>query len=216
MEEENKAKIKVVNANKSFKTQQVLKDVYIECNAGEITGIVGRNGSGKTVLFKAICGLLVLDSGEIWIEGKVRKRAEILKEAGVIIEEPAFLSNYSGYKNLELLYMINHKRDKKYLESILAEVGLEPKSKKHVGKYSMGMKQRLALAQALMEKPKIFILDEPFNGLDNQGVEEMRQLFLRLKAEGCTVLVASHNAEDIRMLCDHVYSMDGGVLSMVR
>lgn len=216
MEEEKKIKIKVVNANKSFKAQQVLKDVCIECNAGEITGIVGRNGSGKTVLFKTICGLLVPDSGEVQIDGTVRKRGEILKEAGVIIEEPAFLRNYSAYKNLELLYMINHKRDKKYLEGILETVGLDPKSKKHVGKFSMGMKQRLALAQALMEKPKIFILDEPFNGLDNQGVEEMRQLFLRLKKEGCTILVASHNAEDIRMLCDHVYHMDGGVLSMAR
>lgn len=216
MEEEKKIKIKVVNANKSFKAQQVLKDVCIECNAGEITGIVGRNGSGKTVLFKTICGLLVPDSGEVQIDGTVRKRGEILKEAGVIIEEPAFLRNYSVYKNLELLYMINHKRDKKYLEGILETVGLDPKSKKHVGKFSMGMKQRLALAQALMEKPKIFILDEPFNGLDNQGVEEMRQLFLRLKKEGCTILVASHNAEDIRMLCDHVYHMDGGVLSMAR
>lgn len=216
MEEEKKVKIKVVNANKSFKTQQVLKDVCIECNTGEITGIVGRNGSGKTVLFKIICGLLVLDSGEVQIDGNVRKRGEILKEAGVIIEEPAFLRNYSAYKNLELLYIINHKRDKKYLEGILETVGLDPKSKKHVGKYSMGMKQRLALAQALMEKPPIFILDEPFNGLDNQGVEEMRQLFLRLKTEGCTILVASHNAEDIRMLCDHVYNMDGGVLSKAR
>ena len=102
------------------------------------------------------------------------------------------------------------------MEGILETVGLDPKSKKHVGKYSMGMKQRLALAQALMEKPQIFILDEPFNGLDNQGVEEMRQLFLGLKAEGCTILVASHNSEDIRMLCDHVYNMDGGVLTIVR
>lgn len=213
---EKKVKIKVINANKSFKTQQVLKDVCLECNAGEITGIVGRNGSGKTVLFKTICGLLILDSGEIQIDNEVKKEAEILKKAGVIIEEPAFLSNYSGYKNLELLYMIHHKRDKKYLESILEMVGLDPKSKKHVGKYSLGMRQRLALAQALMEKPEILILDEPFNGLDNQGVEEMRQLFLKLKAEGTTLLVASHNAEDIRILCDHVYNMDGGILTKVR
>lgn len=105
--------------------------------------------------------------------------------------------------------MIHNKRDKKYLESILEMVGLDPKSKKHVGKYSLGMRQRLALAQALMEKPEILILDEPFNGLDNKGVEEMRQLFLKLKAEGTTLLVASHNAEDIRILCDHVYNMDG-------
>lgn len=206
---DKKVKIKVINANKSFKTQQVLKDVCVECNAGEITGIVGRNGSGKTVLFKTICGLLILDAGEIQIDNEVKKEAEILKKAGVIIEEPAFLSNYSGYKNLELLYMIHNKRDKKYLESILEMVGLDPKSKKHVGKYSLGMRQRLALAQALMEKPEILILDEPFNGLDNKGVEEMRQLFLKLKAEGTTLLVASHNAEDIRILCDHVYNMDG-------
>ena len=216
MEEEKNVKIKVINANKSFKNQQVLKEVCLECNAGEITGIVGRNGTGKTVLFKAICGLLILDSGEIQIDGKIKKGAEILKNTGVIIEEPAFLRNYSGYKNLELLYMIHHKKDKKYLEEVLEKVGLDSASKKHVGKYSLGMKQRLALAQALMEKPDILILDEPFNGLDNHGVEEMRKLFLELKEEGITLLVASHNAEDIRILCDHVYNMDGGVLSMVR
>lgn len=167
-------------------------------------------------MFKAICGLLVLDEGEIQIDGVKKRNTEILKQAGVIIEEPAFLSRYSGYKNLEYLYMIHHKKDKQYLEEVLLQVGLEPKSRKHVAKYSMGMRQRLALAQAIMENPEILILDEPFNGLDNRGVEEMRALFLKLKEEGKTILVASHNAEDIRVLCDHVYQMDGGVLSVVR
>lgn len=215
-EAEKKVKIRVDHAGKSFKSQQVLKDVCLTCMTGEITGIVGRNGSGKTVLFKAVCGLLLLDSGKIEVDGMPRKQGELLRQAGVIIEEPAFLGSYPGYKNLELLYMINHKKDRKYLEDILEQVGLERRSKKHVRKYSMGMKQRLALAQALMEKPDILILDEPFNGLDNQGVEEMRRLFLKLKAEGVTILVASHNAEDIRILCDSVYNMDGGVLTKVR
>lgn len=213
---EQETKIKVIHANKSFKKQKVLKDVCLECLKGEITGIVGRNGTGKTVLFKAICGLLILDEGEIQIDGMKKRNGEILKNAGVIIEEPAFLSHYSGYKNLELLYMIHHKRNREYLEDVLSQVGLDPKSKKHVVRYSMGMRQRLALAQAMMENPEILILDEPFNGLDNRGVEEMRILFLKLKEEGKTILVASHNAEDIRILCDHVYNMDGGELSAVR
>lgn len=187
----------------------------MECGQGEITGIVGRNGAGKTVLFKAICGLLSLDSGEILIDGEKRKR-DVLPSAGIIIEEPAFLKNYTGMQNLEYLYMINHKRDRSYLEGIMERVGLDPRSKKHVGNYSMGMRQRLAIAQAIMEDPAYLILDDPFNGLDQQGVEEMRGLFLELKRDGKVILLASHNAEDIKILCDRVYGMEAGKLTVKR
>lgn len=209
--------IKVINGSKSFGNHQVLKEVNITCSKGGIYGIVGRNGSGKTVLFKCICGFLNLDSGEIYIgDKKMKKDINMLNGAGVIIEEPSFLRNYSGYKNLEFLYMIQNKRDKKHIYEVLEQVGLEPASRKHVGNYSMGMRQRLAIAQAIMENQEILILDEPMNGLDNHGVEEMRKLFLELKEQGKTILLASHNREDIEILCDEVYEMDGGVLQKRR
>lgn len=212
MQEQNKS-IKMVDVNKSFGKIKVLNDICLKCNQGEITGIIGRNGAGKTVLFKIICGLMRADSGEIIVNGIPRKKqSEILKSAGIIIENPAFLRNYSGIKNLEYLYTLNHKNDKFYLEQVMKKVGLDSKSKKHVGKYSMGMRQRLAIAQAIMENPDFLILDEPFNGLDGHGVVEMRNLFLELKQEGKVIIVASHNAEDIKVLCDHVYEMEDGIL----
>ncbi len=210
-----KISVKVIGANKYFGKTQALCDVNMECNQGEIVGIIGRNGAGKTVLFKAICGLLSLDSGEILINGEKRK-TDMLPSAGIIIEEPAFLKNYSGMRNLEYLYMINNKNDRAYLAYMMGKVGLDAKSKKHVGKYSMGMRQRLAIAQAIMENPDFLILDEPFNGLDNQGVSEMRELFLELKKEGKVILLASHNSEDIKILCDRVYSMEAGKLTIVK
>ena len=209
--------IKVKDVCKYFGKTQVLDHVNMECRQGEITGIIGRNGAGKTVLFKIICGLLSLDSGEILINGIKRERqADVLPSVGIIIEEPAFLKKYSGIKNLEYLYMINNKNNRQYLESIMGKVGLDPKSKKHVGKYSMGMRQRLAIAQSIMEEPEFLVLDEPFNGLDIHGVNEMRELFLELKKRGKVILIASHNSEDINILCDNVYSMESGILNVIR
>lgn len=209
--------IKVKDVCKYFGKTQVLDHVNMECRQGEITGIIGRNGAGKTVLFKIICGLLSLDSGEILINGIKRERqADVLPSVGIIIEEPAFLKKYSGIKNLEYLYMINNKNNRQYLENIMEKVGLDPKSKKHVGKYSMGMRQRLAIAQSIMEEPEFLVLDEPFNGLDSHGVNEMRELFLELKKRGKVILIASHNSEDINILCDNVYSMESGILKVMR
>lgn len=203
--------IKVDNAVKKFDKYIVLDHVNITCNKGEICGIVGRNGSGKTVLFKSICGFVKLNEGTITVNGKVMgEDMKVLKKAGIIIEEPGFLRNKSGMKNLEYLYMINNKRDKKYLRSVMENVGLDPYSRKKVGKYSLGMRQRLAIAQATMEDQDIIILDEPMNGLDNHGVQEVREYLLQLKKQGKTILIASHNREDIDVLCDKVYEMDNG------
>ena len=202
---------KVDNAVKKFDKYTILDHVNITCNKGEICGIVGRNGSGKTVLFKSICGFVKLNEGTITVNGKVMgKDLRVLKKAGIIIEEPGFLRNKSGMKNLEYLYMINNKRDKKYLRSVMENVGLDPYSRKKVGKYSLGMRQRLAIAQATMEDQDIIILDEPMNGLDNHGVQEVREYLLQLKKQGKTILIASHNREDIDVLCDKVYEMDNG------
>ena len=203
--------IKVDNAVKKFDKYTILDHVNITCNKGEICGIVGRNGSGKTVLFKSICGFVKLNEGTITVNGKVMgKDLRVLKKAGIIIEEPGFLRNKSGMKNLEYLYMINNKRDKKYLRSVMENVGLDPYSRKKVGKYSLGMRQRLAIAQATMEDQDIIMLDEPMNGLDNHGVQEVREYLLQLKKQGKTILIASHNREDIDVLCDKVYEMDNG------
>ena len=198
--------IQVNNVSKKFKSQVVLKDITLQCRKGRIYGFVGYNGSGKTVLFKCICGLLYVDAGEIRVNGEKIGR-EMIKNAGIIIEEPAFLGNESGRKNLELLYMLRHKRDKKRIADVMQMLGLNSESKKTVRQYSLGMRQRLGIAQAIMEKPDILVLDEPMNALDKNGVEEMRRLFLKMKSEGKLILLTSHNREDIEILCDEVYEI---------
>ena len=194
----------VNHVTKSFKEETVLKDVVLSVPKGKICGIIGRNGSGKTVLFKCICGLLQVDKGDIQVDHR---------QIGAIIEEPGFLGQYSGRKNLELLASISGKKIPNY-QKILKMVGLLEAGDKKVRKYSMGMKQRLGIAQAIMEDQNIIILDEPMNGLDNAGVEEMRKLFLNLREQGKTILLASHNRDDIEILCDVVYEMDHGILSL--
>ena len=203
--------IEVKNVYKSFENIEVLHDVSLQADKGSICGIIGRNGSGKTVLFKCICGFLQIDRGEIQIEGKaVGRDKSTLSNLGIIIESPGFLRHYSGYKNLEFLMGLNGKADREKINAVLDLVGLAKQKNKKVGKYSMGMRQRLGIAQAIMEEQNILILDEPMNGLDNQGVEDIRKLLLKLKEKGTAILLASHNQEDIRQLCDFVYEMDSG------
>ena len=205
--------IEVQNVVKRFRDQVVLKNVSISFEKGKIHGIVGRNGSGKTVLFKCICGLMHPEEGVILVNGKrVGRDVDMPEDIVAIIEAPGFLPNYSGYKNLRFLANIRRKIGKEEILNVLKTVGLDPESRKHVGKYSLGMRQRLGIAQAIMEDPEILILDEPMNGLDNAGVQDIRALLLELKAQGKTILLASHNHEDIAALCDTVHEMDGGVL----
>lgn len=205
--------IEVQNVVKRFRDQVVLKNVSISFEKGQIHGIVGRNGSGKTVLFKCICGLMHPEEDVIFVNGKrVGRDVDMPEDIGAIIEAPGFLPNYSGYKNLRFLANIRRKIGKEEILNVLKTVGLDPESRKHVGKYSLGMRQRLGIAQAIMEDPEILILDEPMNGLDNAGVQDIRALLLELKAQGKTILLASHNHEDIAALCDTVHEMDGGVL----
>lgn len=210
----------IIEVNEVFKKYDdatVLDNVSLEIEKGKIYGLVGRNGSGKTVLMKCICGLIKPTSGEVKVAGKtVGKDVDIPEDIGVIIETPGFIPNYSGFKNLKLLASVRNKISNEEIRKSMEIVGLEPKSRKHVGKYSLGMRQKLGIAQAIMEKPKILILDEPMNGLDNQGVADMRKLFLKLKEQGRTMLVASHNREDIDVLCDEVYEMDHGILTTER
>lgn len=208
--------IEVKNVSKSFKGIPVLNDINITCRSGKIYGIIGYNGSGKTVLFKCICGFLHVDSGEISVNGRVMgKEMDMLEHAGIIIEEPGYIRNLSGYRNLEYLYRITHKKDPAVIHSIMLKVGLDPQSRKKVCHYSLGMRQRLAIAQATMENQAILILDEPMNGLDKDGVAEMRKFFLEQKGMGKLILLASHNKDDIELLCDEVYEMDHGMLQKV-
>lgn len=207
-------RIQVEHLSKEFDGQVVLNDVSIELQTGKIYGLIGRNGSGKTVLMKCICGFLRPTSGRVKIDGQELINDEKrFDDFGIIIESPGFLPHYSAFKNLILLSVIRGKCDKKRIAEILRLVGLDPDSNKKVAKYSMGMKQRLGIAQAIMEYSNILILDEPMNGLDNQGVLEMRKLFMALRNEGKVILLASHNREDIESLCDEVYEMDAGILS---
>lgn len=177
--------ISVRNVSKSFRESKALDAVSVEFEAGKIHGIIGRNGSGKTVLFKCICGLMYPDSGEIEVEGKrIGKDVDIPQNVGAIIEAPGFLPTFSGYKNLSFLANINCKIKKEEIMQALELVGLGNTGKKHVGKYSLGMRQRLGIAQAIMENPDILVLDEPMNGLDNRGVDDIRALLLSLKEKG--------------------------------
>lgn len=203
----------VNNGTKSFKNQEVLSNINIVFESGKIYGIVGYNGSGKSVLLKCICGFFTLDSGEIEINGKkLKKDIDMIQDAGVIIEEPAFLKEYSGKRNLEFLYSIRNKLNPEVISKAMRLVGLDENSKKKVKNYSLGMKQRLAIAQAIMENPKILLLDEPMNGLDKNGVQEIRELLLDLKKQDKTIVLVSHNQEDIRVLCDELYEIENGML----
>lgn len=208
--------IEITNLCKSFKDTKVLNDITIKIKKGNIIGIIGRNGSGKTVLFKCICGLISPTKGTVKINNKILgKDIDIPNNIGAIIENPGFLPNYNGFKNLKFLAMIKNQISNEHIKDTIKLVGLNPDSKKHVGKYSLGMRQRLGIAQAIMEDPDVLILDEPMNGLDNDGVQDMRKLFLKLKEQGKTILLASHNKEDIEVLCDEVYMMDKGILTQI-
>lgn len=211
------AAIEVKNVTKTFGDADVLRDVSVTWEKGKIHGLIGRNGSGKTMLMKCICGFVPVTKGAITVlDQAIGKNQKIPGNLGIIIETPGFLPNYSAYHNLKFLANISGKADKARILDCIRAVGLDPKSKKRVGKYSLGMRQRLGLAQAIMENPALLILDEPMNGLDKDGVLEMRQYLLALKEEGKTILIASHSAEDIDVLCDTVHEMDKGKISQVR
>lgn len=213
----DKSGIIIDNLTKEFKNQVVLKNVNATLEMGKIYGIVGRNGSGKTVLLKCICGLLIPSAGTVMVDGKiVGKEIDYPQNIGFIIESPGFLSKYSGLKNLKYLASIRGKVKEAEIRDCMKLVGLNPDDKKYVGKYSLGMRQRLGLAQALMEAPDILILDEPMNALDNNGVEEIRGVLLRMKEQGKLIIIASHLREDIDILCDEVYGIDAGNMKIIR
>ena len=206
--------IEIHNLSKIINDITILNNISVNFQKGKIYGIVGTNGSGKSMMFKAICGLINSTKGEIKVFDEVIKDGSFPKSTGIIIENPGFLPQYSGFKNLKILASINNVVSDEDIKNVISLVGLEPNDKRAVKKYSLGMKQRLGIAQALMEKPKLLILDEPMNGLDEDGVKLIRDILLGLKKESVTILLASHNKEDISELCDEVYKMKKGVLSV--
>ena len=205
------------NVSKTFQDKTVLQKTDLTVESGTITGFIGRNGSGKTVLLKLICGLMLPTTGTVTVDGvQVGRDRDFAPDAGVLIETPSFINYESGLRNLRALAAIRRKISVEQVKDAICLVGLDPEDKKRVGKYSLGMRQRLGIAQAIMEDPSLIILDEPMNGLDKEGVEEMRVLFSNLRGEGKTILLASHSAEDVDLLCDAVYELDNGAMERVR
>ena len=204
--------VKLENICKKFNNETVLKDVNSDFHYGKIYGIVGKNGSGKTVLFKTIVGFIRPTSGHVYVKGKeIGVDADFAEDVGLIIETPGFLSQYSAYKNLEFLASIRNRISKQQIKDAIKVVGLDAESPKKVGKFSLGMRQRLGIAQAIMENPDLIILDEPMNGLDKNGIHIVKEVLKNLKKEGKTIILASHYAEDME-ICDEVYEMEDGIL----
>lgn len=205
--------IEVKNVAITINNKKLLNNINLSLEQGKCYGFIGRNGSGKSLLFKTIAGLLPLQTGEILIENKSIKEQMILKNAGIIIESPNFINSMTGLENLKMLAQIQNIIKPNDIENILNLVGLNPELTQKYKHYSLGMKQRLRIAQAIMENPQYYILDEPFNGLDEQGVQDIREIIILLKKQNKTILLTSHDERDIIFLCDKVFKLEGGTIS---
>lgn len=192
---------------------EILKDINLRLEPGKIYGVIGRNGSGKTMLMKCLCGYVLPSKGEVVYNGqRIGKDIDFPESIGIIIENPGFVPVYSGYRNLKLLASINKRIETDVIKETMKKLDLDPDMKKPVKKYSLGMRQRLGIVQAIMENPKVLILDEPFNGLDVDGVEQVRKILKDMRSEDRIIFLSSHIREDIEILCDEVFSMEKGKL----
>lgn len=210
-------KLKVINYTKIIKDRVILDNVNLDLESGNVYGFFGRNGSGKTMLFRAITSLIHPTEGDVLIDSKSIIHDDFdLSQIGILIEDPGFYPHLSGFENLEMLYTINNKKDSDYINSVLDRVGLLDAASKKYKEYSLGMRQRLRIAQAFMENQKIIILDEPTNGLDEKGIEIIYNLVLEEKKKGKLILLASHNKEDLKMLCDKIYSVRDGKIEELK
>lgn len=198
--------IQVENLGKRYGQITIFEGVHLRLRSGMIYGLIGENGCGKTTLMRCICGFTRPNSGKVIVLGKtIGKDVDFSPSTGIILDSSGFLPNYNARQNLNLLADISGKADLTRIDAVIRLTGLDPDSKKTVGKYSLGMCQRLGIAQAIMENPQVLILDEPFNGLDKEGVADIHKLLKELKQQGKTILLASHNAKDISLACDEVY-----------
>lgn len=203
----------VTNISKKIKRNVILSNISLHLKSGNIYGFVGPNGSGKTMLFRALSGLMKVDSGEIRLDEKVLKKdIDILPNLGIILENAGLYPEFTGMENLEMLAKVNKKVRRKEIENTIRRVGLNPADKRLYRKYSLGMKQRIVIAQAIMEQPDILMLDEPTNALDENGIDKIRHIILEEKERGALILIASHNKEDITLLADQVFYINNGSL----
>ena len=203
--------LEIKNITKVIDGTKVLDSITLSMERGKIYGLRGRNGSGKTMIMKAICGLIRVKEGEIWIDGELLgKKYDFPKSIGALIETPGFVENYSGYSNLKMLADMKGFIGKKEIETIMERVGLDPKEKKKVKKYSLGMRQKLGIAAALMEHPELIVLDEPTNALDEESVQVLHCLLQEEKDRGALIIIASHDEEELKRLCDEIYIVNAG------
>ncbi len=205
-----KSVIELRNVTKTFKNKELYRDVNLVINEGECIGFVGGNGTGKSVLFQIMTGLMPVNSGEVYVNGNKlgEKGMDFPKGVGILINEPGYIEYYSGFKNLQMLAQIQGIIGDEHIKETMKMVGLDPTDKTTVKKYSMGMKQKLGIAQAIMEKQTIIILDEPYNALDFQTNKDITRLLIRLKEEGKTLLLTSHQHDYLEKLCDRIYCID--------
>ena len=204
-------KLLVNDVSKSIGGKAVLSNVSLCLESGNVYGFSGRNGSGKTMLFRALSGLMKTDSGTVVWDGRtVGKDFSVLPGLGIVLENAALFPDLTGMQNLMYLAGLTRRIGRREIEDAMARAGLDPADKRTYRKYSLGMKQRLAVAQAVMEKPDVLMLDEPTNGLDDAGVEKIRQIILKEKERGALILLASHNKEDMALLADTLYRMENG------
>lgn len=208
--------VQINNASKTIKGREVLIDVTFEIEKGKIVGFVGHNGSGKSMLFRLIAGLVKPSSGEVSLFGETLHRTiSFPRSASIILEKPGFLEQYSGYDNLKFLADIQGKISSEQIKEAMRQVGLDPEDNRKVKAYSLGMKQKLAIAQAIMEEPELILLDEPMNGLDEDSVTNVYELIKKENARGATILLTSHHKADIETLCHEVYKLNSGRVSKV-
>lgn len=203
--------IRLKDVYKTMKGTQVLKGVNLMVEQGDIVGIRGIYGSGKTMVLRAIAGLIRVD-GSVEIGGKKMEPGECPKDIGVLVEMPGFLPEFTGKKNLQLLGMLQEGVTEEDIEEAMNAVGLDPKDRRHYKKYSLGMKERLGIAQAILKKPKLILLDEPTNGIDSDGIQMLEELLWRLKEEGSTIVVTSHDRDFLDAVTSQCYEMKEGSL----
>ena len=209
--------LEIKGLTKKFKQRTVLRDINLSLKYGNIYGFIGANGSGKSVFFKTICGFLKPDKGTVTVNGKtIGKEIDFLPSLGVVIEKPGFIENYNQFDNLKYLAQINNIIDDKKIIEVIHRVGLDINNKEKVKTFSLGMRQRLAIAQAIMEDQKIIILDEPFNGLDKNGCNQIKNLLMELKSPDRLILLTSHIEGDIDSLSDYIFEFSDGKISLVK
>ncbi len=209
--------LEIKGLTKKFKQRTVLRDINLSLKFGNIYGFIGANGSGKSVFFKTICGFLKPDKGTVTVNGKmIGKEIDFLPSLGVVIEKPGFIENYNQFDNLKYLAQINNIIDDKKIIEVIHRVELDINNKEKVKTFSLGMRQRLAIAQAIMEDQKIIILDEPFNGLDKNGCNQIKNLLMELKSPDRLILLTSHIEGDIDSLSDYIFEFSDGKISLVK